>query len=263
MEQKGHNHRQKKPDMSSKQPADEMIILIPARMAASRLPNKPMAEIAGRPLIEHVWAGAMSADIAPVWVATDHADIYHHITSLGGRAVMTRADHPSGSDRIHEAIEAIDPKGRYQKLINLQGDLPTITSEAINALARLLNTNNCDLATLVAPASAEEVARSQVVKAVMSWDDDNHQCGRAHYFSRQAVPHNAETYWHHIGLYGWQRAALARFVTLPPSPLELSEKLEQLRALEAGMLIQASAIDEAPGGVDTEEDLNAVRALFA
>lgn len=249
--------------MSPKPHADEMIILIPARMAASRLPNKPMAEIAGKPLIEHVWAGAISADIAPVWVATDHQAIYDHITQIGGRAVMTRTDHPSGSDRIHEAIEAIDPEGRYQRLINLQGDLPTITKDAIGALARLLVQGNCDLATLVAPASAEEIAKSQVVKAVMSWDDDSYQSGRAHYFSRQAVPHNAETYWHHIGLYGWQRAALARFVSLPPSPLERSEKLEQLRALEAGMLIQASAIDEAPGGVDTEDDLNAIRALFA
>ncbi len=245
-------------------PYNDMIILIPARMAASRLPNKPMAEIAGKPLIEHVWAGAIAADIAPVFVATDHRDIFDHITKIGGRAVMTRADHPSGSDRIYEAIEAIDKEGHYQKIINLQGDLPTITTEAIIALADLLEAGTCDLATLVAPATAEEVPKSQVVKAVMSWHDDSpNRTGRAHYFSRAAVPHNSESYWHHIGLYGWQRAALSQFVSLPPSPLELSEKLEQLRAIEAGMIVHASAIDEAPGGVDTEEDLQAVRALFA
>ena len=243
---------------------NDMIILIPARMAASRLPNKPMADIAGKPLIEHVWAGAVAADIAPVYVATDHHDIFDHITAIGGRAVMTRADHPTGSDRIYEAIEAIDKDGRYQKIINLQGDLPTITTDAIVALADLLEAGTCDLATLVAPATAEEVPKSQVVKAVMSWHDDSpNRTGRAHYFSREAVPHNSESYWHHIGLYGWQRTALSQFVSLPPSPLELSEKLEQLRAIEAGMIVHASAIDEAPGGVDTEEDLTAVRALFA
>jgi len=252
---------------------NETIILIPARMAASRLPNKPMAEIAGKPLIEHVWAGAIAADIAPVYVATDHQAIFDHITAIGGRAVMTRNDHPSGSDRIHEAISKIDPQGRYQKLINLQGDLPTITTQAITALADLLHAGTCDLATLVAPATDDEVARPQVVKAVMSWhDEDNktgqnktghNKTGRAHYFSRAAIPHGASAYWHHIGLYGWQRAALSHFVTLAPSPLERAEKLEQLRAIEAGMIIEASAIDEAPGGVDTEEDLAAIRALLA
>lgn len=249
--------------MPENMPYKDMIILIPARMAASRLPNKPMADIAGKPLIEHVWAGAMAADIAPVYVATDHQDIFDHITQIGGRAVMTRADHPSGSDRIHEAIETIDKDGRYQKVINLQGDLPTITTKAILALADLLAAGTCDLATLVAPATAEEVPKSQVVKAVMSWHEDSpNRTGRAHYFSREAVPHNSPHYWHHIGLYGWQRAALSHFVSLPPSPLELSEKLEQLRAIEAGMIVEAAAIDEAPGGVDTEDDLTAVRALF-
>lgn len=242
---------------------NDSIILIPARMAATRLPNKPMADIAGKPLIAHVWERAIDADIAPVWVATDHRDIFDYIKQSGGRAVMTRSDHPSGSDRIYEAITTIDPQGQYQKLINLQGDLPTVTTTAITALARLLQSGDCDLATLVAPASDDEVARSQVVKAVMSWDDAQQTIGRAHYFSRAAVPHGASQHWHHIGLYGWQRASLARFVSLPPSPLELSEKLEQLRALEAGMLIKASAIDEAPGGVDTEEDLATIRAMMA
>lgn len=240
----------------------DMVILIPARMAASRLPNKPMADIAGKPLIEHVWERAVVCDIAPVYVATDHDDIYQHIRALGGDAVMTDPDHPSGSDRIYEAVTKIDPEQRYQKLINLQGDLPTITSEAIHKLAQLLQMGRCDLATLVAKATADEVPKPQIVKAVMSWQETS-DIGRAHYFSRQPVPHEAPDYWHHIGLYGWQRQALETFVSLPPSPLERTEKLEQLRAIEAGMIIEACQIDEAPGGVDTKEDLDAVRALFA
>ena len=241
---------------------DKMVIVIPARMAASRLPGKPMADIAGKPLIEHVWNQAIRADIAPVYVATDHDDIYQHITSAGGNAVMTSAEHPSGSDRVFEAICRIDDKGDFEHIINLQGDLPTITANAIEKLADLLTAGSCDLATLVAKASADEIAKSQVVKAVMSWDDNSQQTGRAHYFSRLAVPYQADDHWHHIGLYGWQKQALAQFVTLPPSSLELSEKLEQLRAIEAGMIIRAAQIDEAPGGVDTAEDLAAARAHF-
>ena len=239
----------------------DQLIVIPARMAASRLPNKPMALIAGKPLIEHVWARAVASDIAPVIVATDHQDIFDHITSLGGKAVMTRDDHPSGSDRIHEALSQIDPDQRYQQIINLQGDLPTITTDAILKLSHLLQAGSCELATLVAKASDDEVGKPQVVKAVMSWYSDG-QTGRAHYFSRAAVPYEADDHWHHIGLYGWQRDALTRFVNLPPSALEKTEKLEQLRALEAGMKIEASLIDEAPGGVDTMEDLTAIRASF-
>lgn len=242
---------------------DKMIILIPARMAASRLPGKPLADIAGKPLIEHVWNQAVSADIAPVFVATDHTDIYDHITSIGGQAVMTDDAHPSGSDRIFEALCHIDADGRYQQIINLQGDLPTITPAAIAALAHLITDESCDLATLVAPATADEVTKSQVVKAVMSWDEDGSLTGRAHYFSRASVPHGADAYWHHIGLYGWQREALARFVSLPPSPLERAEKLEQLRALEAGMVIRAARLEQAPGGVDTPEDLDAIRQIMA
>lgn len=246
---------------AAKQMNKPQIIVIPARMAASRLPNKPMALIAGKPLIEHVWARAVACDIAPVYVATDHQDIFDHITSLGGQAVMTRDDHPSGSDRIHEALLLIDPHHEYQQIINLQGDLPTITQDAILKLSLLLQTGSCDLATLVAKATTEEVNKPQVVKAVMSWYDDG-PTGRAHYFSRAAIPFEAQEHWHHIGLYGWQRQALERFVNLPPSALEKTEKLEQLRALEAGMIIEATKIDEAPGGVDTMEDLTAVRALF-
>ena len=244
----------------------KMVILIPARMAASRLPGKPMADIHGKPLIEHVWNQAVSSDIAPVYVATDHQDIHDHITSIGGKAVMTSADHPSGSDRIFEALCRIDETGQYQHIINLQGDLPTITADAIDALASLLLDESCDLATLVAKATAEEAAKSQIVKAVMNWDihEDGSQAktGRAHYFSRHAVPYEADEFWHHIGLYGWQRSALEHFVKCPPSSWELSEKLEQLRALQAGMIIKAARLEHAPGGVDTPEDLEAIRQIM-
>ena len=244
----------------------KMVILIPARMAASRLPGKPMADIHGKPLIEHVWNQAVSSDIAPVYVATDHQDIYDHITSIGGKAVMTSADHPSGSDRIFEALCRIDEEGQFQHIINLQGDLPTITTQAIDALASLLLDESCDLATLVAKATAEEAAKPQIVKAVMNWDKDEDgsfaSTGQAHYFSRLAVPYNAGDHWHHIGLYGWQRHALERFVKCPPSSWELCEKLEQLRALQAGMIIKAARIENAPGGVDTPEDLEAIRQIM-
>ena len=247
--------------------ADDMIILIPARMAASRLPGKPMADIGGKPLIEHVWQRAVQSDIAPVVVATDHDAIYRHIQSCGGNAVMTSSDHASGSDRIYEALMTWDPDGNYQTIINLQGDLPTITKAAIAALADMMASDRCDLATLVARATDDEINRSQVVKAVISWYETTHNSsvpiGRAHYFSRLPVPYNAQDYWHHIGLYGWRRSALARFISLAPSPLETTEKLEQLRALEAGMIIDAGLIDEAPGGVDTVEDLEAVREILA
>ena len=242
--------------------AADPIILIPARMDARRLPQKPMADIAGRPLIEHVWERACQAALGPVYVATDHEAIFDHIISIGGKAVMTAPTHPSGSDRIYEALSQIDPDGHYQKIINLQGDLPTVTTEAITALARLLEENSCDLATLIAPASAEEAQKPQLVKAVMSFEGDDCLTGRAHYFSRAMVPDGATDYWHHIGLYGWQRSALSRFVSLAPSALEMTEKLEQLRALEAGMIIRAAVIDEAPGGVDTMEDLIAIRATL-
>jgi len=225
-----------------------------------------MADIAGKPLIEHVWNQAVSSDIAPVYVATDHQDIYDHIISLGGQAVMTDTAHPSGSDRIFEALCRIDDAGDYQHIINLQGDLPTITHSAITALAELLRAGGCDLATLVAKATSEEVPKSQIVKAVMNWDESADgqpaRTGRAHYFSRLAVPYQAQDHWHHIGLYGWQRAALEKFVQIPPSSWEVCEKLEQLRALQAGMIIRAARIDNAPGGVDTPEDLEAMRQIM-
>ena len=240
---------------------NKKIIIIPARLAASRLPGKPLAEIDGKPMIQLVWERAIAADIAPVYVATDDRDIADVIKSLGGQAVMTRADHPSGSDRVFEAVETIDPDKNISQILNLQGDLPDMPAEIPRRLAAVLDHNDCDLATLVTKASAEEAEKPQVVKAVVSWKD--HGFGDALYFSRASIPTGTNDKYHHIGVYGWHRPALARFVTLPPSPLELAEKLEQLRALEAGMRIAVAEIDSAPGGVDTAEDLHAVRQRLA
>lgn len=250
------------------------VIIIPARMAASRLPGKPLADIGGKPMICHVRERAMAAEIAPVWVATDDERIAAAIRDAGGEAVLTRADHPSGSDRTFEAVSLIDPDGRYDLILNLQGDLPELDPAIPAKLFDTATRSGAELTTLVTPASDEEAARAQVVKAVISWDDSYEEgenpnaesrgkIGRALYFSRAMVPHGDALRWHHIGVYGWRRDALARFVSLPPAPLEIAERLEQLRALEAGMRIAVAGIDKAPAGVDTAEDLAATRARLA
>jgi len=238
------------------------VIIIPARMAASRLPGKPLAEINGRPMICHVWERAMAADVAPVWVATDHDEIAAAVRDAGGAAVMTSPDHPSGSDRSFEALSRIDPDGQFDVVLNLQGDLPEMDPAIAVTLLDTVRDGDAELSTLVTVASAEEAVREQVVKAVVSWQPGRN-LGRALYFSRAPVPHGDSTLYHHIGVYGWRRDALARFVTLPPSPLETAERLEQLRALEAGMQIAVAAIDSAPAGVDTEADLAATRGRLS
>ena len=237
------------------------IIIIPARMTASRLPNKPLADIAGKPMIQHVWERAVAADLAPVYVATDDRSIANVIELAGGKAVLTRADHHSGSDRVFEAVEKIDPQQQCQHILNLQGDLPDMPTEIPHRLAAILDNNDCDLATLVTKASAEEAEKPQVVKAVVSWKSNGF--GDAIYFSRASIPTGTSDKYHHIGVYGWHRSALSQFVNLPPSPIELAEKLEQLRALEARMRITVAEIESAPCGVDTAEDLRAARQRLA
>ena len=240
-------------------------ILIPARMKASRLPGKPLADIAGKPMIIHVWERAMAADIGPVIVATDGEDIAAAIRAQGGIAVITDPDLPSGSDRIYEALCHIDPDGVYESVINLQGDLPEIDVTLLKMLADMLRQPAWDLVTLASECSTEEAQLTQIVKAVIAWQPEQRlgfAAGTALYFSRAAIPDGPAPFWHHIGLYGWRRDALARFISLPPSPLELSEKLEQLRALEDGMSIGVGKADHAPGGIDTEADLMACRARF-
>ena len=212
-------------------------------------------------MIQHVWERAMAADLARVYVATDDRSIADVIEQAGGKAVLTRTDHQSGSDRVFEAIEKIDPQQQYQHILNLQGDLPDMPAEIPRQLAAVLDNNDCDLATLVAKASAEEAEKPQVVKAVVSWKSNGF--GDAIYFSRASIPTGTSEKYHHIGVYGWHRPALSQFVNLPPSPIELAEKLEQLRALEARMRITVAEIESAPGGVDTLQDLQAVRQRFA
>ena len=240
---------------------NKKIIVIPARLAASRLPGKPLAKIDGKPMIQLVWERAIAADIAPVYVATDNRDIANVIMSLGGKAVMTRTDHPSGSDRIFEAVETIDPDKNISQVLNLQGDLPDLSPDIPHLLGVILDQGDTDLATLVTPAGQDEASRTQVVKAVVSWQNDTF--GKAIYFSRAAVPTGTNALWHHVGVYGWRRDSLARFVSQPPSTLELAEKLEQLRALEMGMTITVGKIATAPGGIDTAEDLEAARIRAA
>jgi 3-deoxy-manno-octulosonate cytidylyltransferase (CMP-KDO synthetase) len=238
------------------------IVLIPARLAATRLPDKPLADINGAPMIVHVWRRAVDAGIGEVVVATDSAAIAEVVTRAGGRVQMTRADHPSGSDRIHEALSVIDPDGRHDVVVNVQGDLPTIDPTTIRAVLGPMENPAVDLATLVAAITREdERTASQVVKMVGSEVAPGRF--RCLYFTRATAPWGDGPLWHHIGLYAWRREALSRFVALPPSGLEKREKLEQLRALEAGMRIDAVAVDAVPLGVDTPEDLIRARALLA
>ncbi|RTL53621.1 MAG: 3-deoxy-manno-octulosonate cytidylyltransferase [Bradyrhizobiaceae bacterium] len=234
------------------------LILIPARMAATRLPGKPLLDIAGKPMIAHVVARAKEAAAGRAVVATDSQEIAAIVRAHGGEAVMTRADHPSGSDRIHEALETLDGAGAIDTVINLQGDLPTIAPDDIRAVTTPLKDPAVDIATLAAIIRKdEEHTNPNVVKIVGSPIGPDRL--RALYFTRATAPYAEGPRYHHIGIYAYRRAALKRFVALPPSPLEQREKLEQLRALEAGMRIDVAIVDTVPLGVDTPHDLEAAR----
>ena len=238
------------------------LILIPARMAATRLPGKPLADIAGLPMIVHVLRRAEIAGIGRVAVATDAVEIADVVRAHGGEAVMTSADHPSGSDRIFEAMTVLDPGGQFDTVINLQGDFPTIQPDNIRAVLAPLNDPAVDIATLAAEIHTEEESTNpNVVKVIGAALGDNRL--RALYFTRATAPWGDGPRYHHIGLYAYRRAALQRFVALPPSPLEAREKLEQLRALEAGMRIDVTIVDTVPRGVDTSADLETARRILA
>ncbi len=239
------------------------IIMIPARMASTRLPGKPLADILGAPMIVHVWRRACEADAGPVVVACAEAEIADAVTAAGGRAVLTSPDLPSGSDRIFAALEAADPDRRFDTVVNLQGDLPTINPVAIHAALKPLADPEVDIATLVALiADAEERDDPNVVKAVVALAPGA-DTGRALYFSRCPVPWGEGPHYHHIGIYAYRRAALTRFVTLPPGILERRERLEQLRALENSMRIDAALVETVPFGVDTPIDLERARMVLA
>ncbi|MDZ4841529.1 MAG: 3-deoxy-manno-octulosonate cytidylyltransferase [Hyphomicrobium aestuarii] len=250
------------------------LILIPARMQATRLPGKPLADIGGIPMIVHVWRRAVESGVGRVAVATDDGTIAAAITAAGGQAVMTRTDHPSGSDRIFEAVTVLDPDGAHDVVVNLQGDLPTLDPALVKAAAALLADPVVDIATLAAIITAEhERTDPNVVKVVGTpvgsiGSDGRPVMGastrlRALYFTRATAPHGPGPLYHHIGIYGYRRAALTRFVGLPPSPLEMREKLEQLRALEAGLRIDVAVVATVPLGVDTPADLDRARAMLA
>lgn len=236
--------------------------MIPARMASTRLPGKPMAEIAGLPMIVQVMRRAEEAAIGRVVVATDAEEIASAVQKAGGEPVMTRADHPSGSDRIFEALGKADPRGEAQIVVNVQGDLPTIAPQVIRAALTPLADPAVDIATLAAEIrNAGEHSNPSVVKLVGTPAGENRL--RALYFTRATAPTGEGPRYHHIGLYAYRRAALEQFVSLAPSPLEIREKLEQLRALEAGMRIDAAIVDAVPLGVDTAEDLETARKMLS
>jgi len=238
------------------------IIVIPSRMASMRLPGKPLALIAGRPMILHVFDRAREADIGPVAVACADAEVADAVRAAGGVAVMTDPSLPSGSDRVHAALAALDPQGAHDVVVNLQGDFPTVPPGQLRMVITPLSDPAFDIATLVTPIlSPEEAAAPQVVKAACAFERGR-AVSAALYFSRAAIPAGEGPLWHHIGIYAYRRAALARFVSLPESPLERREKLEQLRALEAGMRIACMRVEHGAFGVDTPADLTRARAIL-
>ena len=261
------------------------VVIIPARMASTRLPGKPLAEIGGVPMIVRVWARAMQAGIGPVVVAAAEDEIADAVERAGGHAILTHPDLPSGSDRIFAALKLLDPPDkagnvRYDTVINCQGDLPALDPAQLRAAAGALPGH--DIATLAAPiADPADRDNPAVVKAVVAWEANgkkgrapsataDHQTnqgegriGRALYFSRAAVPTGPGAHFYHVGIYAYARTALERFVALPPSPLERREKLEQLRALEAGMSIAVARVDAVPLSVDTPEDLEHARKMIS
>jgi 3-deoxy-manno-octulosonate cytidylyltransferase (CMP-KDO synthetase) len=238
----------------------DTLVMIPARMASSRLPGKPLADIHGLPMIVHVLRRAEEAEIGEAVVATDSEAVATAVEKAGGRAVMTRSDHQSGSDRISEALEALDPERRVDIVVNVQGDLPTIDPAAIRAALNPLNDRDVDISTLASVIrDPAELTNPNVVKA------QGRQIGPGRLHARTFTRANAQgagPHYHHIGLYAYRRAALARFIALPPSENEKRERLEQLRALDNGMRIDVEIVDTVPLGVDTPEDLDKARAML-
>jgi 3-deoxy-manno-octulosonate cytidylyltransferase (CMP-KDO synthetase) len=238
------------------------IIVIPARMASTRLPGKPLVDIAGVPMITRVWRQALAADVGPVVVAAAEREIVDVIAREGGTAYLTDPDLPSGTDRVFAAVQEFDPEQNHDVVVNLQGDLPALDPENIRAVVEVLAATGSDIATLAAQIDdSADYDNPSVVKPAIVWDVTGER-GRALYFSRARIPSGKGPLFHHIGIYAFRRPALARFVQLAPSPLEKREKLEQLRALEAGMTIAVARVDDVPLSVDTPADLEKARALL-
>ncbi len=238
------------------------VIVIPARMASTRLPGKPLAMISGLPMIVHVMRRAQEAGIGPVLVAAAEEEIVKAVEMAGGFAVLTDPDHPSGTDRIREALRHFDPRGKHDIIINVQGDLPTLDPRLIREALLPFKDRSVDITTLAAEITREEEKTNpNVVKAVVAWKEGGHT-GRALYFTRATAPSQEGALYHHIGLYAYRRKVLDKFVQLPPSPLEKRERLEQLRALEAGMHIEVVKVDTVPLGVDTPEELKRAEEMM-
>ncbi len=239
------------------------IVLIPARLASTRLRGKPLAEIGGVPMIVQVWRRACAAEVGPVVVACAEAAIAEAVAAHGGETMLTDPELPSGTDRIFQALSALDPGRSFERVINLQGDLPTLEPAAIRASLEPLEVLGSDIGTLAAATEdPAEMTDPSVVKAVIAFDEARPRLGRALYFTRATAPTGAGPVYHHIGIYAYRRPALERFAALPPSPLERRERLEQLRALEAGMSIGVALVDTVPLGVDTPADLARARDLL-
>ena len=237
------------------------IILVPARMASSRLPGKPLAPIAGEPMIVQVWRRAVESGVGRAVVACAEQEIADAVRASGGEAVLTDPDLASGTDRVCAALAEIDPERRHDRVVNLQGDMPTLDPRILVQALEPLDTLGCDIATLVnATTDEEERQDPNTVKAVVSWI--NGDLGRALYFTRATAPWGEGPVYHHIGIYAFARDALERFSGLPPSPLERREKLEQLRALENGMTIGVRRVESIPFGVDTPHDLERARKIL-
>jgi 3-deoxy-manno-octulosonate cytidylyltransferase (CMP-KDO synthetase) len=245
-----------------KQANEPMLVIIPARMAALRLPGKPLADIGGVPMVVRVARQAEKAGVGRVAVATDSQQIAEVVQAAGIEAVMTRDDHQSGSDRVYEAATKLDPEGKIDVVLNIQGDIPAIEPETIRRSALPLASSPADLATIAVEIGEEaEKTNPSIVKVIGT--PIGGEILRALYFTRATAPYGDGPLYHHIGLYAWRRSALERFVALPPSTLEKREKLEQLRALEDGMRIDVAIVDSVPLGVDTPADLERARHILA
>ena len=238
------------------------LIVIPARLKATRLPDKPLADIAGEPMIVHVWRRAVEADCGPVVVATDAEKVCDAVAAAGGEALMTRKDHASGSDRVFEAVLRYDRAAKLETIVNLQGDLPTLDPALVHACVHARAEGSADIGTIAAEIVRDEERIDPNLVKVIGTPLRNGSMLRALYFTRATAPYGDGPLYHHIGIYAYSRAALERFVSLPPSPLEQRERLEQLRALEAGMRIDAAVVDAVPVSVDTPDDLERARSLL-
>lgn len=240
------------------------LVVIPARLASTRLPNKPLAEIGGIPMIVRVWRQAVAANVGPVIVACGDQEIFDAVAAHGGTAVMTDPDLPSGSDRVSAAADHIDPDAHHSVIVNLQGDLPLLAPHVIATVLNPLHNTDVDVATLACAIQDDDEAQNpNVVKVVSSLEDTPGAVAQALYFTRATAPTGPGPLWHHIGIYAYRRTALTQFVRAAPSPLEVRESLEQLRGLELGFRYDVARVESVPLGVDTPEDLAKVCAIVA